>query len=340
MKQIAQLHISRRGFIGTTAAAAALAMAPGLSFGQSAKPNSKFNGVQIGTITYSYRGMPGTADDILNYVTQCGISSIELMGEPVEEFAGAPTFDMPSRPRRGEEITDEQRAQFRAAMEKRAKETREWRTSVSMDKFKELRQKYNNAGVNIHIVKFGSIGPEMTEDQVHYFFEVAKVLGAQGITAEISEEKAKYLGPIADEHQIKIGFHNHTQVNAESYDKPLSYGKYLAINLDIGHYVAGTNESPLPLIEKYGDAGRILSLHIKDRKVNNGPNMPFGHGDTPLALALQLMKKKGYTFPADIELEYPVPEDSDAVAEVTKCVQFCENALADPPERPNRGRMR
>ena len=40
------------------------------------------------------------------------------------------------------------------------------------------------------------------------------------------------------------------------------------------------------------------------------------------------MKKNKLTFPADIELEYKVPEDSDAVKEVTKCVQFCKEALA------------
>ncbi len=332
-----QSSMTRREFVGYTAAAtAALAMAPGLSFGQSAKPNSKFNGVQIGTITYSYRSLPGTADDILKYVTQCGISSIELMGEPVEDFAGAPKFEMPRRPRRGQEITEEQRAQFRAAMEKRAQELREWRTSVSMDKFKALRQKYNDAGVNIHIVKFGSIGPDVSEDEVHYFFEAAKALGARGITTEISEEKARYLGPIADEHKMMIGFHNHTQVNSSSWEKPFSYGKYLGMNFDIGHYVAGTNESPIPIIEKYAGEGRILSLHIKDRKVNNGPNMPFGEGDTPLALVLQLMKRNQYTFPADIELEYEIPESSDAVAQVKRCVDFCENALADVPERNNR----
>jgi hypothetical protein len=31
---------------------------------------------------------------------------------------------------------------------------------------------------------------------------------------------------------------------------------------------------------------------------------------------------------ADIELEYPVPADSDAVKEVAKCVQYCKQALA------------
>src|SRR6188474_2434578 len=57
-----------------------------------AKPNSMFNGVQIGTITYSYRSMPDqSAEATLKYVLDSGISAIELMGGPVESFAGAPS---------------------------------------------------------------------------------------------------------------------------------------------------------------------------------------------------------------------------------------------------------
>jgi sugar phosphate isomerase/epimerase len=245
------------------------------------------------------------------------------MGGPAEQFAGAPTGGRGPRPRR-EQMTDEQRK----AMEQRRQELLNWRLSVSMNKYRALRKMYNDAGVNIHIVKFGSIGNSgMTDGEIDYYFNVAKALGARGITRELSEEAAKRLGPIADKHKIMIGFHNHTQIKPTTYDGSiLSYGKYLGINLDIGHYVAGTNESPIPLIRKHHD--RILSLHLKDRKVNNGPNMPFGQGDTPVALILQLMKKEKWTFPADIELEYRVPESSDAVREVTKCVQFCKESLA------------
>lgn len=56
--------------------------------------------------------------------------------------------------------------------------------------------------------------------------------------------------------------------------------------------------------------------------------MPFGQGDTPVALILNLMKRKGWKFPADIELEYRVPQGSDAVNEVKKCIQFCKESLA------------
>src|SRR4030042_1769303 len=324
MNEQNETTVSRRGFMGGTAALAASAMMSryvragtgGLSAG---KPNSNFNGVQIGAITYSYRGMPGTAEDLLIYLVKCGLSSVELMGEPAEQFAGVPAGGGDPGPRRGQ-MTEEQRK----ARQQRQEELLNWRLSVSMDKYRALRKLYNDAGVNIHIVKFGSIGDaNMTDGEIAYYFNVAKTLGAKGITRELSEDAAKRLGPIADKHKIMIGFHNHTQMTPKTYEGPiLSYGKYLGLNFDVGHYVAGTSESPLPIIEKYHD--RILSLHLKDRKVNNGENLPFGQGDTPAALTLQLMKKEKWTFPADIELEYKVPEGSDAVAEVTRCVQFCK----------------
>ncbi|MFC1554779.1 sugar phosphate isomerase/epimerase family protein [candidate division KSB1 bacterium] len=321
-------QITRREFIGSTAtAAAALTVLPRGLFGQDQiKPNSNFNGVQIGAITYSWRSMPGTADDILKYILQCRLSSVELMGGPAEEFAGIPTFERIRAPR-GADVTEEQRAQYQTARQAQTDQVRQWRESVSMDRYRALRKKYNDAGVNIHIVKFDNIGGSMTGPEIDYCFNVARALGANGITTELSEETAKILGPYADKHEIMIGFHNHTRINSGSWETPFSYGKYLGMNFDVGHYVAGTSESPIPIIERYAEEGRILSLHLKDRKVNNGPNMPFGQGDTPLGLILQLMKRKKYTFPADIELEYRIPEGSDAVAEVKNCVEYCKEAL-------------
>jgi sugar phosphate isomerase/epimerase len=313
--------------MGGAAAVAASAIMPGYAFagagGKGAgKPNSKFNGVQIGAITYSFRSMPSTAEDLLKYLVQCGISSVELMGEPAEQFAGVPAGG--GRGRARGQASEEQKKTQQQGREEQLK----WRLSAPMDKYKALRKMYNDAGVNIHIVKFGSIGDAgMTDGEIDYYFNAAKALGAKGITRELSEEAAKRLGPIADKHKIMIGFHNHTKITPTTYDGPiLSYGKYLGLNFDVGHYLAGTSESPIPIIQKHHD--RILSLHLKDRKTNNGANLPFGQGDTPVPAILQLMKKEKWTFPADIELEYQIPEGSDAVAEVTKCVQFCKEALA------------
>ena len=199
-----------------------------------------------------------------------------------------------------------------------------------MDGFKALRKLYNNAGVDIHALRVSKLGVKnMSDEKIDYYFNAAKALGATGIARglDINEEAAKRLGPIADKHKMMIGFHNHAKLKADAYDSGiLSSSKYLGIQLDIGHFVAGTNQSPIPVIENFPD--RIFALHLKDRKKNNGPNMPWGQGDTDIAGALRLMKKKKMTFPATIELEYKVPKGSDPVNEVIKCLQYCKKALA------------
>jgi len=71
-------------------------------------------------------------------------------------------------------------------------------------------------------------------------------------------------------------------------------------------------------------------VHIKDRKSkeNGGANVAWGTGDTPIREILQAMKARAWKFPATVELEYPIPEGSDAVAETKKCVEYCRAALA------------
>jgi sugar phosphate isomerase/epimerase len=319
--------MSRRELLGSTAAAAVLAMGGRRVFGAAAaspagaKPNSVFDGVRIGTITYSFRGVENTAEGTLKAILACGLSEVELMSGPVDHYVGL--SGGPGGPRRGEQITEEQRAAIRQQQE----EQRKQRLAVPMDKYQALRKMYNDAGVTIHIVKYDSIGAEnMTDEEIDNCFEVAKSLGATGITRELSDPIAKRLGPFADKHKVWIGFHNHTQLKLTTYDEGiLSYGKHLGINFDAGHYLAGTGESPIPFIEKYHE--RIVSLHLKDR-TKAGGNLAWGQGETPLKEILQLMRKNKWTFPADIELEYRVPEGSTAVAEVAKCVQYCKDALA------------
>jgi len=276
-------------------------------------------GIKLGVITYSFRSMPGSAEDLLGYVASLGLSTVELMGDPVEAFAGAPPAPAWKRG-----ASQEEREKFRQERAAWAAEMRKWRASADMRKFKDLRKLYEREGVKIEIVKFPL--DRMEEHEIRYCFHVAEALGARGITLERSDEAVRKLAPYADEYKRLIGYHNHAKVNFNSWDEAVKLSPYNALNLDVGHYVAGTNESPIPLIQKYHD--RILNLHLKDRKFDNGPNMPWGEGDTPLKEILQLMKKEKYPFMGTIELEYPIPEGSDAVKEVQKCIDFCKAALA------------
>ena len=291
----------------------------------SAKPNSKFGGVQIGAITYCFRSLPSSAPELLKYCTDLGISAVELMGDAAENFAGAPATRPPAFGGGRRELTPEQRA----TLQKLAAERKAWRLSVSMQKYKDLRKMYNDAGVSIEIVKL-SLDDKMSNEEYDYVFNVAKALGSHSVTMELpkDEKLTQRIGDFAAKHKIYAGYHNHTQVNASSWDRALAQSKYNSINLDCGHFTTAINGSPIPFIK--ANASRITSFHLKDRKfqTEGGDNLPWGKGSTPIKDVLQLMKKEKYKWPANVELEYAIGEGTTVMAEMKKCLDFCKEALA------------
>lgn len=320
------LTLSRRGFLAT-GSAAALTLVTGKLFGAPAyiphlgKPNSLFNGVQVGVISYSWRSMPGNVEDILKYCIESNISAIELMGDPVEQFAGAPVA--PTLPPRAER-TDEHRAILKEYESKLAA----WRTGVALDKYAQVKKMYNAAGVKIYGFKPSALGINNSDAEVNYALRAAKALGANQANVELPKESAETLrlGRIADKNKIYVGYHGHTQQTPTWWDVALGQAKYNAMNFDLGHYVAAGFE-PIELLTAKHD--RIVSMHVKDRKskANGGANLPWGEGDTPVVEVLQLMRKNKYKFPATIELEYNIPSGSDAVKETARCVEYARKAL-------------
>jgi sugar phosphate isomerase/epimerase len=304
-------QVSRRRFIGAgILAAAGLAFTSKSTFARSilsaAKPNSVFNGVQVGVITYSFRSMPGSAEQLLQYCKDCDINAIELMGDAAEAYAGAPKRDR--TPESQSKLAD-------------------WRANCPMDKFVELRKMYNDAGVKIYAWKPNALDKRNTDAEIEYAFKAGKALGCSHVTVELPDDaQTQRLGDLAAKHNMMVGYHAHTQATPTLWDNALAQSKYNAINLDIGHYVAGTSSGPIEFILK--NHARITSMHLKDRKYHDGPNMPWGEGDTPIKEVLALMKKNKYKFPATIELEYKIPDGSDAVKEVIKCREYAKAALA------------
>lgn len=301
-------NLSRRAFLGTAALAGAAGLLPRSLWAAdapAAKPNSVIDGVRIGCITYSYRGKINTAEDTLAALIKSGLSETELMDGPIKAYTGMGGRDPKAAP-----LSEAEAAKQR---------------EVQLAKCADLRKMYNDAGVNIHIHKtpFGK-----TDEEIEFNFLVAKALGAVAITTERNEALAKRVAPFAEKHKIWVAFHNHTNnvPVTDAADPLLDAGKYIGFNLDIGHYFAGTKgKSPVPVIEKYHD--RIINLHLKDRTAE-GRNLTWGTGQTPIKDVLKLLKKEKWPIYADIELEYPVPQGSDSVAEVAKCLQYCRDALA------------
>ena len=369
-----------------------------------AKPNSLIDGVQIGTITYSYRQMlDQSAEATLKYLLDSGLSGTELMGGPAESFAGAPqaagrgggapggpgergaggargagapgapgggraAFDpnnLPPGTKLGEwhgqqcavpiegaepaapgagrggggrgrgnaaNLTPEEIAARRAAQEEAAAKLKAWRTSVSMDPFKKLRKMYNDAGVTIYAWK--QLSANMSDEEFEYVFNVAEALGCTHTTLELPEgsnaaAQLKRIGDFAMKKKIYAAYHTHLQGSMTAFDEAFAISKGNMANVDLGHWVAGGNKggTPMDFLTKYH--ARTSSFHLKDRTTPEhcGLNLPWGEGETPIKAILQQVKKNKWKIPASVEFEYAIPEGSDAVKEVRKCVEFCRAAL-------------
>ncbi len=295
----------------------------------STKPNSKFEGIQIGVITYSYRSMPHDVDKLIEFCLASGISAIELMGDAVEEYAGKPKADFSWRSGPRQPMTDLQKAQVATYN----KQVADWRATVSMDKFMEVRKKFDAAGIKIYAFKPNAFGPNNTDEEVSYGMRVAKVLGAKSVTLELPNDpmQSKRLGELGEKHKMLVGYHNHTQATDVLWDVALSQSPNNSINFDAGHYLAAGGKNTIPALLAFIEKNhkRISSMHLKDRTTpeHGAGNLPWGTGDTPMKEIFQLMKDKKMKFPVSVELEYAVPEGSDAIKEVVKCVSHAKKMI-------------
>jgi sugar phosphate isomerase/epimerase len=259
------------------------------------RPNSIIKGVQIGVQSYSFRDR--SLDDAIKAMVEVGLSSCELWSGHVEP------------------------------KELKREERRNWRLTTPISEFAKVREKFKRAGIDLYAYNY-SFKDDFTDEEIKRGFEMAKAMGARVITASANVNTAKRIDVYARQYKMKVGMHNHSNIKPNEFATADDFAKamegnseYICINLDIGHFTAA-NFDPVDYLQKHH--ARIVTLHIKDRKRDQGENVPLGEGDTPIKPVLELLMKNKWKIPANIEYEY---RGADTVAEVKKCFEFCKKSL-------------
>jgi sugar phosphate isomerase/epimerase len=325
--------------------------------------NPTVNGVRLGTITYSFHDLPNVAgqdhvDAIIQDCHGCDVGLLELMSnhvEPVSEYqaqaaarrggggAGAPAA-APGGPGGAPAAAGGAasgggggagggggRGRNPQALKARD-DLRQWRLSTPMSHFEDIKKKLGNAGIVVYAYTVNGMGDDYTSDEIDQMFAQAKALGAVTISSSTTLTVAQKLVPFVEKHQFPVAFHNHEDITdpnqfstPDTFYKAMAMSKYFRINLDIG-YITGSNFDAVAFIRQNHE--RITHLHVKDRKKDLGPSMPWGQGDTPIKGVLTLLHQERYPIPALVELSYPVPADSNCTAEVKKCMDYMKQILA------------
>ena len=279
---------------------------------QDHKINSKIAGVQLGAQSYSFRDLP--VDRAIAAMAEIGLGEVEL-------FPPAHVEPRPPAPAPG---------QSQAEARKAAREAlRQWRLTVSLDEFKKVRKKFNDAGIEIYAYNYSFVD-DFSDDEIDRGFQMTQALGANVITASSTVSAAKRVVPFAEKYKMTVAYHGHSDIRdpnqfarPESFAAAMAMSKQFTVNLDIGHFTAA-NYDAVEYIKQNHD--RIVILHLKDRKKDQGPNVPWGQGDTPIKQVLQLLRDKKWPIRAYIEYEYRGADDSPT--EVKRCFQYCKEALA------------
>jgi hypothetical protein len=169
--------------------------------------DSKFNGVQVGAITYSFNRIASPDPEaIIRAYADIGLGEAELMSNHCESLAGAPAMPAFGRGpggggggraqapagtppagapaaggppagapgaegRRGggrAQLTPEQQEERRAAQAKLV----EWRKATGPDTWKKVAGKFKDAGVDVQLLCY-NMQDSMTDDDIEYGFAIA-----------------------------------------------------------------------------------------------------------------------------------------------------------------------
>lgn len=300
--------ISRRQFTRTTAAGLVLP-----AFTRRWVHRGPINGVRLGVQTYSFRELPrpvggDAVDVIITAMKACGFDECELWSPQIEPVART--------------ASPEERQTARQSL-------RQWRLTTPLSHFAEVRKKFESASMTIFAYNL-SFNDSFSDEEIDRGFDHARALGAEVITASTTLSVAKRLVPFAAKHRIPVAMHNHSRVDdpnefatPESFTAALAMSPFFRVNLDIGHFTAA-NFDALSFMQQHHD--RITNLHLKDRKKNQGANVPWGEGDTPIKPVLTWLKGRKSPIRAYVEYEYKGA--SGPVEEAKKCLAYATNALA------------
>jgi sugar phosphate isomerase/epimerase len=323
-----------------------LLASPALRFLQSNKAprvNSTIGGVRMGlqSACFTFSGM--ALDDIVATMVKVGLAEIDVMSEHVEQYLGAPGIQLPGTGRPGPWVQrgaadaagragapgaaappapPAPRAAGAAAgrgMDPAVRQAlRDWRLGVNLDRYRAVAKKFTDAGLTFYSYNL-SFNDSYTDEEIEKGLEMTKALGTRIITASSPLTVLPRVAPLAEKHGVIVALHNHTN-GPDDFASAMALGKSMWVNLDVGHFFA-SGYDPIAYIKEHH--ARITNLHVKDRQKNQGREMPFGQGDTPLKEVLLLVRREKYDFPVCIEYVGP----DGPVAELTRCFDYCKSVL-------------
>jgi len=275
------------------------------------RPNrSRINGVQFGLQPFCYHDLPMTPENrgtLIKRLVQNGFGMVELHATWVEpRFATAGVSVQEARER-----------------------LRRWRLTAPPDFYRSIRREFDDAGVVI-FTYYVNVDDSYVDAEIDAMFAGAKLLGAQGCVGSQGLRITQRLAAFPGKHGMFMSVHNHANLsdpdalnNEASFLKALSFSPHVKATLDTRHYTAANGDC-LEFLARHH--ARMSSVHLGDRRRNNGRSTPFGEGDSPIIQILRMIRDNEWPVVALLEFEHGTLRTG--VEEVQLMFDYCKRAVA------------
>jgi len=275
------------------------------------KIDSVVHGLQFGLQSYIFTGIGLPQEGILDVVINCMVES--RLGEcdlyaPLVEPA---------------QFWDRSRAATPQAREELA----QWRMSVSLDHFRAVRKRFEDAGIQI----YGLSGfPGATEEELSRTFDIAEALGARLITLGVTLSAARRVAPLAGKRGLTVALQGRPDMHPtnpdvistpENFDAAVALSGSYRIGFDIGDATGGGYDA-LRFVEAHLE--RLALIYLKDRRKDR-LSVPWGEGDTPIKEVLHLIRDRKAAIRCYIDCDH---KTSNRPADVKRSFEYAKAALS------------
>lgn len=291
--------------------------------------DSTIHGVRIGIESYSFATLPH--DEVLDVViasmaemglNNCGLwETLILPPELYQRQQEARGTGGPPAPER------------RAAMAAANDAIKQWQMTVSLDFFKDIRKKFDTAGIDLSYFTPGALTPKSSDEELQRACDIAHALGTPSLVSSMSQSVAKRFAPFAEKNDLKVGLLGGGNVlspdssgvaTTANFLEMVGYSKNYGIQLDIGDATGGGLDALQFVKDNYA---QISAINLKDRGRDKA-SKPWGEGDSHVKEVLLYVRDNKYPIPCYIDCDYPTAPDSTRIADIKRSFAYIKTALA------------
>jgi len=303
------MQLSRRQFnhwVGTAVAAAACSR-QSFGFAQSE--------VRLGLNTWSLRAL--SRDEaipvIIQAMKQSRLHDCQILFSHVEPTKFNPVFPVGILSAPKWSPTPRQREEQKQT----ATALTDWRLSVPMNYFENIRSAFEKQGLRIkaYAVRLGTLEAEIDRQ-----FLMAKTLGADSVIARIPEPRTSLVAAAAEKHRMIVGLQFS---DMKLLVRQLAASKYFRMDPDIGDLTKAKVDALSFVQANYQS---MSSIDLKDAMVG-GISVPFGEGDSNMKEVLQFLQEKQAPITAYVDCDYAGTGRS--TDEIERCVSYTRSIIGN-----------